>query len=98
MKFAVQASAARDQGARETKQHQLLIRLRNWNVDDAIEEVAEEASDGLSAVKESLAKAQHSMEQAKSAMQDAYGKAKDTAGVASDRAKVYLEDAKKYLG
>ena len=67
-------------------------------VDEAIEEVAEKATGGLTGVKDSLAKAQQSMESAKSAMQDAYGKARDRATVAADRTKVYLEDAKKYLG
>ena len=45
-------------------------------VDEAIEEVAEKATGGLTGVKDSLAKAQQSMESARSAMQDAYGKAK----------------------
>ena len=68
------------------------------SVDEAIDEVAEEATAGLSGVKDSLAKAQASMENAKAAMQDAYGKAKEKGGVAADRAKVYMDDAKKYMG
>ena len=53
-------------------------------VDEAIEEVAEKATGGLTGVKDSLAKAQQSMESAKSTMQDAYGKARDKAGVATE--------------
>jgi ElaB/YqjD/DUF883 family membrane-anchored ribosome-binding protein len=60
-------------------------------VDEAIEEVAEKATGGLTGVKDSLAKAQQSMESARSAMQDAYGKAKDTAVV-------YLAEAKEKMG
>ena len=67
------------------------------SVDEAIDEVAEETSAGLSGVKDSLAKAQASMESARTAMQDAYGKAKEKGQVAADHAKVYLEDAKRYL-
>ncbi len=68
------------------------------SVDEAIDEVAAEASGGLSGVKDSLAKAQQSVDNAKVTMQDAYGKAKEKGGVAAARAKDYLDDAKKYLG
>jgi ElaB/YqjD/DUF883 family membrane-anchored ribosome-binding protein len=47
------------------------------SVDEAIEEVVDEAEGGLGEVKDSLAKAQQSMEKAKVAMQGAYGKARD---------------------
>ena len=53
------------------------------NVEEAIDEVAEETATGLSGVKESLAKAERSMEKAKAAIASGAGKARETAAVAA---------------
>ena len=60
------------------------------SVDEAIEQVADQAGEGLEEVKESLAKAQRSMESAKAAIQGAAGKARETGAVAAEKAPRYL--------
>jgi ElaB/YqjD/DUF883 family membrane-anchored ribosome-binding protein len=71
---------------------------KKTTVDEAIEQVADQAEGDLSGVKEALAKASQAMDNARSTMQDAYGKARERGHDAAGRTKVYLDDAKRHLG
>ncbi len=67
------------------------------SVDEAIEESAQEASEGLEGVKEALSRAEEAVEGARSAIEDAEGKPREGTLHAVERARVYLDEAKRYL-
>lgn len=66
-------------------------------VDEAIEQVAEDAAGSMTGFKDAIEKAQQAMESARTSMKDVYGSAVEMTHEAAEKTHHYMGEAKKHL-